>query len=117
MRALVLALGALVTFSCSGGSAVAVTPTPSLVATAYRLYTHCGILYLDLNGTRYYADPPVSDGNGNPGPGWGNPFDRVGRRGERGGGDAGPRRRRFGFRARQISSDGHCRAHSADTYW
>jgi len=75
MRALVLALGTLVTFSCSGGGAVAVTPSPSVVTTAYRLYTHCGVLYLDLNGTRYYADPPVSDGNGNPGPGWGNPFD------------------------------------------
>ena len=42
---------------------------------AYRLYTHCGVLYADLNGTRYYADPPLSDGSANPPRGWGNPFD------------------------------------------
>jgi hypothetical protein len=48
-------------------------PPQNLVA--YRLYTHCGVLYADFQGKRYYADPPVSDGNSNPGPGWGNPDD------------------------------------------
>jgi len=44
-------------------------------SVGYRLYTHCGVLYADLNGTRYYADPPLSDGHGDPPRGWGNPFD------------------------------------------
>jgi hypothetical protein len=54
-------------------SACGAQPAPKSVA--YRLYTHCGILYADLYGTRYYADPPVSDGNSNPTRGWGNPYD------------------------------------------
>lgn len=37
------------------------------------LYTHCGIRFADFNGTRYYADPPLDDGKGNPPAGWGNP--------------------------------------------
>lgn len=43
--------------------------------TPYELYTHCGIRYADFGGTRYYADPPQDDGNGNPPGGWGNPTD------------------------------------------
>ena len=42
---------------------------------AYRLYTHCGILYATINGTTFYADPALGDASGNPPPGWGNPFD------------------------------------------
>jgi hypothetical protein len=42
---------------------------------AFRLYTHCGIIYADFNGQRFYADPVLGDGNGNPPGGWGNPFD------------------------------------------
>jgi hypothetical protein len=49
-----------------------VTPVRSL---AYRLYTHCGVLDANINGTTYFADPPLSDGSGNPPAGWGNPFD------------------------------------------
>ena len=41
----------------------------------YRLYTHCGVLSANINGQTFYADPPLSDGNGNPPPGWGNPYD------------------------------------------
>jgi hypothetical protein len=44
-------------------------------SSAYRLYTHCGILSITANGHTYYAQPPLSDGSGNPPPGWGNPFD------------------------------------------
>ncbi len=39
------------------------------------LYTHCGILAVTINGMAFYADPPLSDGNGNPPSGWGNPTD------------------------------------------
>jgi hypothetical protein len=40
----------------------------------YRLYTHCGILSAYFNGQWWIADP-VLEGNNNPPPGWGNPFD------------------------------------------
>jgi hypothetical protein len=39
------------------------------------LYTHCGVLEVTINGTPYYAEPALSDGNGNPPTGWGNPTD------------------------------------------
>jgi hypothetical protein len=41
----------------------------------YRLYTHCGVLAASISGQIYYADPPLTDGAGNPPPGWGNPYD------------------------------------------
>jgi hypothetical protein len=41
----------------------------------YRLFTHCGVLTAAINDTTFYADPELSDGNANPPPGWGNPFD------------------------------------------
>lgn len=50
-------------------------PPPPTSGVPYRLYTHCGVIYADFEGTRYYADPPSSDGNGNPLPGWNNPYD------------------------------------------
>lgn len=37
------------------------------------LYTHCGIETTWFDGRWWNADPPQSDGNGNPPPGWGNP--------------------------------------------
>jgi hypothetical protein len=40
---------------------------------AYQLYTHCGIDEARI-GSRYFeAVHPLSDGNGNPPAGWGNP--------------------------------------------
>jgi hypothetical protein len=42
--------------------------------TPYRLYTHCGIEWARIHGTFWRATQPLSDGNGNPPPGWGNPF-------------------------------------------
>ena len=42
-------------------------------AAAYRIYTHCGILSAQINGTTFSATPPLSDGSANPPPGWGNP--------------------------------------------
>jgi hypothetical protein len=41
----------------------------------YNLYTHCGVTYADFDGKRFYADPPLNDGNGNPPRGWANPSD------------------------------------------
>jgi hypothetical protein len=43
----------------------------------YALFTHCGVLYVTINGTTFYADPPLTDGSGsgNPPAGWGNPMD------------------------------------------
>jgi hypothetical protein len=42
-------------------------------AIAYDLYTHCGVDEAKI-GTRFYeAVTPLSDGNGNPPAGWGNP--------------------------------------------
>lgn len=44
-------------------------------AIAYRLYTHCGIGWENIGGRWFAAQPPLSDGAGNPPPGWGNPYD------------------------------------------
>ena len=41
----------------------------------YDLYTHCGVLSATINGQIFYAIPPLTDGSGNPPPGWGNPYD------------------------------------------
>ena len=40
----------------------------------YTLYTHCGIRDAKIGGRWFEADHPLSDGSGNPPPGWGNPF-------------------------------------------
>ncbi|MHB1835874.1 MAG: hypothetical protein ACYCXW_12985, partial [Solirubrobacteraceae bacterium] len=39
----------------------------------YTLYTHCGIKWALIRGTFWRATKPLSDGQGNPPPGWGNP--------------------------------------------
>jgi hypothetical protein len=43
-------------------------------SSQYSFYTHCGIEWTLINGHYWHADQPLSDGNGNPPPGWGNPF-------------------------------------------
>jgi hypothetical protein len=54
--------------------------TPSVIATAvgapqaYDLYTHCGIDEARIGNQYFEANPPLSDGSGNPPPGWGNPY-------------------------------------------
>ena len=40
----------------------------------FALYTHCGINEARFQGRWYAAETPLSDGHGNPPPGWGNPF-------------------------------------------
>ena len=38
------------------------------------LYTHCGIEELRVDGTFFITETPLHDGQGNPPPGWGNPY-------------------------------------------
>jgi hypothetical protein len=42
---------------------------------SYRLFTHCGVRSANVNGTTFFAQPPLDDGSGNPPAGWGNPYD------------------------------------------
>lgn len=70
----VLVPGCLVGGSSAPAAFDPLTLKPGESAT-YALYTHCGVLEVTINGTPYYADPPLSDGNGNPPAGWGNPMD------------------------------------------
>jgi hypothetical protein len=50
------------------------TTTVATGARPFRLYTHCGIDEA-LMGNRYFeAVHPLSDGQGNPPAGWGNPY-------------------------------------------
>lgn len=50
------------------------TPTGTRSSFPYSLYTHCGITEAKIAGRWYAADTPLSDGNDNPPPGWGNPY-------------------------------------------
>jgi hypothetical protein len=60
---------------CSSGNNTTVIGPPDVVAKSvpYNLYTHCGIYEAKVQGHWYLATPPLSDGNGNPPAGWGNP--------------------------------------------
>src|SRR3979409_786093 len=49
--------------------------SPTRVWAPLQLYAHWRIRYADFDGRRFYADPPLDDGSGNPPRGWGNPFD------------------------------------------
>jgi len=75
-------LAAAVLTGCESTPSPVAPPSPTTAAARtsaakpipYNLYTHCGIDYA-LVGNRYYeATPPLSDGSGNPPPGWGNPY-------------------------------------------
>lgn len=72
-------VAAMVTCACSSAS----NPLPrgsvsevNLPGTPYELLTHCGIREARIGSTYYLADHPLSDGQGNPPPGWGNPYQR-----------------------------------------
>jgi len=56
--------------SAASPAAAPVAPKP----VRYNLYTHCGIDYAQVGNRYYEATPPLSDGSGNPPPGWGNPY-------------------------------------------
>ncbi|CAB4797243.1 unannotated protein [freshwater metagenome] len=48
-------------------------PSTALPDEQFNLYTHCGINGAMIHGVWWQATTPLSDGNGNPPPGWGNP--------------------------------------------
>jgi len=51
-------------------------PVPMGTSQRFRLYTHCGLdALIDFAGRLWDPVGPTSDGNGNPPPGFGNPFD------------------------------------------
>lgn len=78
-----LAGGLLAVAACGEASDApasgAPVPTASVLdpaaAQPHQLYTHCGVVWTQFQGVTWYADPPLSDGNGNPPPGFGNPTD------------------------------------------
>jgi hypothetical protein len=55
-------------------SAVATQPTAGAVSQPLDLNTHCGIRGAVFAGHYWVATPVLSDGHGNPPPGWGNPY-------------------------------------------
>lgn len=67
--------------ACADPTRAPAHPTPVTTPAAgsrtsypYALYTHCGINEANIAGRWYVADTPLSDGSGNPPPGWGNPY-------------------------------------------
>ena len=59
--------------ACGSTSSPASAPTAPK-SVPYNLYTHCGIDYAQVGNRYYEVTPPLSDGSGNPPPGWGNPY-------------------------------------------
>ena len=100
---LVLSLaGAVLAVSGCGAASDAPSGSPAPTASVldlgaaqpHQLYTHCGVIWTQFQGATWYADPPLSDGNGNPPPGFGNPT------------DSGTMRRVSAHRAQYVSSSG-----------
>jgi hypothetical protein len=52
--------------------AAASPPEEAVLGVAYpfRLFVHCGVLGTRFGGRDWDADPPLTDGSGNPPPGW-----------------------------------------------
>ena len=78
----VLARGAITLTAALLCACPAPTPVPSSppsggavvgVAYAHAISTHCGIVATQFDGREWVADPPLSDGQGNPPAGWDNP--------------------------------------------
>jgi hypothetical protein len=57
----------------SGPVASAAGPSAMDAGRPFDLYTHCGVLGADVDGVWFVAEPPLTDGAGNPPAGWGNP--------------------------------------------
>ncbi len=60
--------------SLTTAAATTTATTTAPKPAPYDLYTHCGIDYARVGNRYYEATPPLSDGSGNPPPGWGNPY-------------------------------------------
>jgi hypothetical protein len=73
LRPLALIAAAAVA-ACGSGTGSATTTVRANAGRPYQLYTHCGIQWAKINGTFWHAMHPLSDGNGNPPVGWGNPY-------------------------------------------
>ncbi|WP_055589164.1 hypothetical protein [Peterkaempfera griseoplana] len=71
--ALALAAGLLTGCAQAGEDADVVRATPSGRTIPFDLYTHCGIDEARIGSTYFEAETPLSDGSGNPPPGWNNP--------------------------------------------
>jgi hypothetical protein len=75
-----LSATALLTLLVACGSQTTAQPTAPVGGqhakrpARYALYTHCGITWAKIRGTFWRAREPSSDGDGNPPPGWGNPY-------------------------------------------
>jgi hypothetical protein len=76
-------VAAIVLAACGSGPAAHVItparPSPAAPAAAgssqpYQLYTHCGIDEARIGNRYFEAVHPLSDGQGNPPAGWGNPY-------------------------------------------
>lgn len=83
MKGTLMAVGALVAAAlvaaCSTTSpaelrAVGPTLSSSPATSPFQLYTHCGIRETKVGNGFYDAVRPLDDGNGNPPPGWDNPY-------------------------------------------
>jgi hypothetical protein len=74
IRAPLVLMLAVLAGGCGSKPTVAGPATSGHRGQAYRLYTHCGVAWARIDGTFWRATRPLSDGNGNPPPGWGNPF-------------------------------------------
>src|SRR5450755_4473924 len=76
----VSAVVAVALAACGRGPAAQVPAPAASAAPAagppqpYRLYTHCGIDEVRLGHRFFEAAHPLSDGQGNPPAGWGNPY-------------------------------------------
>jgi hypothetical protein len=69
-----VAVAAAVVVAGCGSQTDSSTRTAARAGRPYRLYTHCGIEWTKIGGMFWRAEHPLSDGNGNPPPGWGNPY-------------------------------------------
>jgi hypothetical protein len=70
-----LALAVAIVLAACGSRTIATKPATTIAAgEPYQLYTHCGIEWARIDGTFWRAMRPLSDGSGNPPPGWGNPY-------------------------------------------
>jgi hypothetical protein len=75
-------VAAIVLAACGSGPAAHVIPparsSPAAPAAgspqSYQLYTHCGIDEARISNRYFEAVHPLSDGQGNPPAGWGNPY-------------------------------------------